>query len=67
MISPHAHDRMAKRGARIRDVRNALANAETCKRAEEPDRWRTSGPDLDGDELTVIVAFDGFAVVVTVF
>lgn len=67
VISPHAYGRMRKRGATVRDVRHALANAGTCKRAEEPDRWRASGPDLDGDELTAIVAFDGFAVVVTVF
>ena len=67
VISGHAYDRMAERGARRGDVRNALAKADTCRRAEEPDRWRASGPDLDGDELTAIVAFDGFAVVVTVF
>lgn len=66
-ISAHAYDRMRMRGATERDVRNALAKADTCERAEKPNRWSASGPDLDGDELTAIVAFDGFAVVVTVF
>lgn len=57
---------MRQRGANLRDVRLALINAMHCTPAEAG-RWRMVGPDADGDELTVIVAFDGLTVVVTIF
>jgi hypothetical protein len=48
-------------------VIKACANATACKRATEPGRWKVTGPDLDGDDLTVVVVFDGSLMVVTVF
>jgi hypothetical protein len=46
-------------------VRYALANAERCY-AVENDRWRVTGPDLDGDELSAIVVIEDGVIVVTV-
>ena len=44
----------------------ALANATGCV-AAEGGKWRTTGPDLDGDALDVVVAVVDGVVVVTVF
>ena len=62
----HAKERMRERGARFYDVQHALANAMECT-ASERGRWRTRGPDSDGDELTCIVRLENGVVVVTVF
>ncbi len=52
-------------GAGEAHVRYALANAERCY-AVENDRWRVTGPDLDGDELSAIVVIEDGVIVVTV-
>jgi hypothetical protein len=57
---------MAARGARRADVHAALSGATDCKTGDDG-RWRVTGKDLDGDELTVVVALDDGVVVVTVF
>jgi len=65
-IAPHAWDRMAERGARYEDVRHALANARSCK-AQDEERWKVFGEDIDGDELVLIVVLDAGVIVVTVY
>ena len=57
---------MGERGAQYEDVRQALANARRCKAADQG-RWKVSGDDLDGDELTLVVAIEAGVVVVTVY
>ena len=65
-LSEHAKVSMRKRRVRYRDIRNALTNAATC--ADQGDAtWRASGPDLEGDELTAVVAIEDGLLVVTVF
>jgi hypothetical protein len=64
--SPHAHLRMYERCITAEDVRNALTNATECAAAEK-ERWKVSGPDLDGEDLTLVVVLEGDVVVVTVF
>lgn len=66
-FSGHAYERMDQRGATERDVIKACASATTCRHAAEPGRWKVTGPDLDGDDLTVVVVFDGLVMVVTIF
>lgn len=56
---------MRQRGASYEDVRHALENAIGCRPDEE--RWRVESNDLDGDELTVVVAIEDDVVVVTLF
>lgn len=65
-ILRHAWQRMGERGAQYEDVRHALAGARRC-RAADLGRWKVSGDDLDGDELTLVVAIEAGAVVVTVY
>lgn len=57
---------MRERGAVFDDVRSSLANARTC-RAQPKERWRVSGPDVSGDEMTLIVVLEDGVVVVTLF
>jgi len=67
VVSGHARQRMRERGAGLRDVRNAMATATQC-RAQETGRWRTDGGvDDDGDELSIVVVFDGGTIVVTLY
>ncbi len=65
-ILRHAWQRMGERGAQYEDVRHALASARRCRAADQG-RWRVSGDDLDGDELTLVVAIEAGVVVVTVY
>jgi hypothetical protein len=68
LYTHHAQVRMIERGARRRDVEHALFGANRA--TEQPDRgcWRvTGGVDLDGDDLTVVVALEADVVVVTLF
>jgi len=68
LYTQHARIRMIERGARRRDVENALLDATTATRQSDRDNWRVEGgADLDGDELTVIVALEADVVIVTVF
>jgi hypothetical protein len=62
----HAKQRMLERGMRRDHVRHALACARECRRAEG-ERWRVTGDDLDGDELTAIVVLAQGVLVVTLF
>jgi hypothetical protein len=66
VVSGHAWQRMAERRVRLADLRAALVGATSC-RAEPSERWRVQGPDLDGDDVTVMVVLEGDVVVVTVF
>lgn len=65
-ISRHAGERMVGRGVQYEDVRRALSTARRCK-AQDGDRWKVSGADVDGDELTLIVIIEGGVIVVTVY
>ncbi|HSM91530.1 MAG TPA: DUF4258 domain-containing protein [Anaeromyxobacteraceae bacterium] len=65
-ILRHAWQRMGERGAQYEDVRQALSGARKCRAADQ-DRWKVSGDDLDGDELTLVVAIEAGVVVVTVY
>jgi len=62
----HARERMAARGAIAKDVLAALSGAGACE-AADGGRWKVTGPDLDGDDLTAVVAIEDDVVVVTVF
>lgn len=64
-VTEHARARMRQRGATFADVRSALADATGCG-ASGPEKWKITGPDLDGDDLTCAVALEGGVVVVTV-
>jgi hypothetical protein len=50
----------------VLDTIHALAKAIHCKGAGS-ERWRVTGPDLDGDELVVVAVLDNGVAVVTVF
>lgn len=64
----HARERMAQRGAQAADVRHALRRAESCSAsADAPDRWVVRGPDLDDDELSVVVVIEDDCVVITLY
>jgi hypothetical protein len=65
-FSYHAYDRMDQRGATERDVIAACARAKKCKRAAQG-RWKVTGPDIDSDDLTVVVAIEDGLLVVTLF
>jgi hypothetical protein len=65
-ILRHAWQRMGERGAQYEDVRHALADARRCKAAGQG-RWKVTGDDLDGDELTLVVSIEAGVIVVTVF
>jgi Domain of unknown function (DUF4258) len=66
IVSRHALQRMRDRRVRAGDLRHALMNASSC--AEQSGGiWRVFGEDLDGDELTVVVAIEDGLVVVTLF
>jgi hypothetical protein len=67
VFSAHADERISQRvgrGGRVH-VLAALRSARTCEPSES--RWRLVGSDLDGDDLTVVVAIQDWVVVVTVF
>ena len=67
VFSSHADERIALRvghGGRAH-VLSALCTARDCESAES--KWRVVGSDLDGDDLTVIVAIQDWVIVVTVF
>ena len=66
VIAGHARARMGERGVTLGDVRHALSNATACK-AQPNGRWRVTGPELDGDELVLVVVLEAGVVVVTVF
>jgi hypothetical protein len=67
VFSRHAYERMDERGATVRDVIKACAMASRCKRGERDGRWKVTGKDLAGDDLSVVVAIEGGVIVVTIF
>lgn len=48
------------------DLRHALVNARSCSQ-QKTGNWRVEGSDLDGDDLTLVVAIEDGLVVVTLF
>lgn len=69
-ITPHAYDRMRKRNIpldiRPVDVRNALVNAHSCTKARSG-CWKVRGPDLDDDDLDLVVQVDDEVTVITLY
>lgn len=62
----HALQRMLQRNVRRVDVRQALATARAC--VSQPNgRYKVTGPDLDGDDLDVVVVIEDGVLVVTLF
>jgi hypothetical protein len=61
----HARERMGERGASVEHVMRALQNATSCSPSGE--RWKVTGPDLDGDALTAVVIIEDEVIVITVF
>ena len=66
-VTPHANQEAKECSASRYDIQEALRTACEAKHQPENDRWRLVGKDLDGDDLTVVIAFDAGVVVVTVF
>jgi hypothetical protein len=60
------YDSMTDRSVSHRDVRHSLSNCEKCTKQEEY-KWKCVGPDLEDDELTVVVVIEDDLLVVTVF
>jgi hypothetical protein len=56
---------MRQRNVLLRDVRAALTSAWTCH--ADGAKWKVTGPDYDGDELTCVVVLEEGVLVVTVF
>lgn len=56
---------MRTRRVQLRDIRCALIAAQTCEASGAA--WKVTGPGLDGDDLTCVVAIEDGIVVVTVF
>ncbi len=65
-ILRHAWQRMGERGAQYEDVRHALGGARRCRAAGQG-RWKVTGDDLDGDELTLVASIEAGVIVVTVY
>jgi hypothetical protein len=66
--STHAHEQARERNVTRCDARAALASATQAIYQPENDRWRIEGgKDLDGDDLTVVVVFEGGVIIVTFF
>jgi hypothetical protein len=67
-ITVHAREEAAQASATRYDVQNALRTAQRALHQSANGRFRVEGgTDVDGDELVLIVAFEGNVVVVTVF
>jgi hypothetical protein len=66
MFTRHAHQRMYERGAQEADVIHALMGANRCV-GEQPDCWKVTGPDREGDPLTILVVLEAGVLVVTLF
>jgi len=63
---PHARQRMKERNVQVEDVRRAMMSATKAAHDRENDTWKlTGGKDVDGDGLTVVVAFDPTRLVTT--
>ena len=58
---------MKKRGASYEDVRHALSTATGCDVGNEPETWKVTSADLDGDAMTLVVTLDDGVVVITLY
>jgi Domain of unknown function (DUF4258) len=67
IITTHARRRMNQRGATYQDVRHALMMATGCDTGNEPETWKVTSADLDGDAMTLVVALDDGAIVITLY
>jgi len=68
VVSLHARLRLRERRVQVADIACALTSATTAIHQPDADTWRLEGgEDLDGDDLTVVVAFEDGVIVVTVF
>jgi hypothetical protein len=65
-IEDHARLRMRQRNVLEGDLRSALSNAFRCS-LQDNGRWRVDGPDLDGDDLTVIVVIEDGLIIITLY
>lgn len=65
IVTEHAYIRMRQRGVQYGDLRCALVGAKGC--VADGEKWKVTGPDLDGDDLTCVVTIEAGVVVVTVF
>ena len=62
----HALDQMDNRNIDKEDIYCALETATSCL-AQPKERWKVEGVDTWGDELIVIVAFNGTVCILTIF
>lgn len=62
----HGSLRMVQRRVQIGDIIHALSHASDC-RLQPNGRWKVTGKDLDGDDLSLVVLLEDEVVVVTVF
>lgn len=64
---PHALQRQSERAVTYADLRSALRTARAVRPAQWG-RWRLlGGMDLDGDEITVVIAIRVRLIVITVY
>lgn len=62
----HALTEMRNAGAEEQDVRRALHQAHGCRVGNQPGRWKVTGPDLEGDDLDVVVKIEDGLLIITV-
>jgi hypothetical protein len=65
-FSGHARRETREAGACEEDVVCVLANAHRCRAANVAGRWKLTGPDLEEEDLDVVVVFEDGVVVITV-
>jgi hypothetical protein len=65
VCSGHALDRAAERGFSEDDLWNAAAHPKTAVHQQHNDRWKVTGPSLDGDDCRIIVVIEAELVIVT--
>ena len=65
-LTQHARLRMKQRGVRFQDI---IHCADSAKSAEDQGngKYCIKGEDLEGENLTLIVAYDGSTVIITMF
>ena len=63
----HARQRLAQRNVTRADVRHALSGAKACRAGDAADKWIACGPDLDGDDLDVVLVIEVGLIIVTVY
>lgn len=60
------NERMPERSVSYGDVESALTNAVSCDPAEG-EKWKVIGPDLDGDDLELVVVVEEGVLVITAY